>query len=219
MFKKIASLLFIGLVLLVTCCGGAVEKPEDNAPKENVIKFTLLADSNLSEESKIAIMDALAEWDIRVGERIGYSVVFKNMTGESRNVDSFKNTYKLFIKDLNDNLLGWTNWQATNNSATIDMEPGMSPETFKAVLLHELGHAFDPHFGNDAHYIGDFKSIMHPAIGNTDKLECPELLAFCDKYNCQVDCQFEYADPIYLQSAPAAKNSCETVDARLTESR
>lgn len=217
MIKKFASLLFTGLVLLATCCGGAIETPEDIEPKENVLQFTLLADSNLQEDTKIAIMDALAEWDIRVGERIGYSVLFKNMSNESRDVDNFKNTYKLFIKKLENNRLGWTYWQPVNNSAIIDMEPGMSSEVFRAVLLHELGHAFDLHFGEEHHYAGDFKSIMHPAIGNTDRLECPELLAFCDKYNCQVDCNFYYADPVYLQSMPAIKNSCETADARLTK--
>ncbi len=203
---KRAVVSFIILMMTFIGCGSdpwALDEPRD----KNVISFTLLADSNLKEDTKISIMSALAEWDIKVGEHIGYKVVFKDLTKEPNNTEN--NTYVLYVRDPGPGLLGWTSWTTKTNTATILMKPSMTPETFKVVLLHELGHAFDLHFDKDIHYTGELKSIMHPAIGNTNKLECVDLVAFCTRYNCQVDCQFEGAAPQYLQSA-APVNVCET---------
>lgn len=223
MIRKLASLLFVLSILVVTCCGSnIVETDEENSCDlnsqacHNVINFTLLADSNLKEDTKIAIMDALAEWDIRTGERIGYLVIFKDMSKESTDNSTYKNTYKLLIQDPGPGLLGYTTWRAARNSALILMKPSMGRELFRQVLLHELGHAFDLHFDKETHYIGTQKSIMHPAIGNTDRLECPELLAFCGKYKCQVDCDYAPANPLYLQSNKPSENSCQTTAADLT---
>lgn len=221
MIRKITALIFILSTLVVTCCGGNfAEEPEENTscninikdcPQENVISFQLLADDHIKDETKIAILDALAEWDIKTGNHIGYVVKFKNMSTESQDPATYNDTYKLIIKDPGPGLLGWTSWYSSRNSAIILMKPSMDSKTFKVVLLHELGHAFDLRFGTDTHYTGPYKSVMHPAIGNTDKLECPELLAFCDRYKCQTDCSYVSADPIYLQSTtPSSQNVCET---------
>jgi hypothetical protein len=220
MIKKLVALIFILTGLLVTCCGGSFEDSEPSSPscnintndcQHNVISFTLLADDHLKDETKIAILDALAEWDIKTGDHIGYVVKFKDMSTESNDPAKFNDTYKLWIKDPGPGLLGWTSWISSNNSAIIYMKPSMDSNTFKIVLLHELGHAFDLHFDKDTHYTGPYKSVMHPAIGNTDKLECPELLAFCDKYKCQADCVYASADSRYLQSStPSSQNVCET---------
>ena len=224
MIKKIASLLFISSILLFTCCGGSAEPEDDSGVSCNinakdckaVISFTLLADSNLKEDTKIAIMGALAEWDIRTGEHINYTVTFKDMSKESIEPNNYENIFKLLVKEPGTGLLGWTSWYSEKNSALILIKPGMDSKTFKTVLLHELGHALDLHFGNDIHYTGDKKSIMHPAIGNTDKLECPELLAFCDKYKCQVDCEYVPANSVHLQSWKPLENICETTSVDLT---
>lgn len=221
MIRRLVSLMFILSVLVITCCGGSTEPEEENSCninvkdcQHNLISFTLLADSNLKEDTKIAIMDALAEWDIRTGEHIGYTVNFRDMSKESTDTSEYENTYKLLIKDPGPGLLGWTTWRSERNSALILMKPSMGSETFKVVLLHELGHAFDLRFDkDDTHYTGPYKSIMHPAIGNTNKLECPELLAFCNKYKCQADCEYVSANPMYLQSVvSSSQNVCETPD-------
>lgn len=229
--RKLLSIVFVLTILLAACCGDKFDA-EDSGEGENcnitksdckhdVISFILLADSNLIEDSKIAIMDALAEWDIKVGNRIAYTVKFQNMNLEESDPAKFENTYKLYIKDPGPGALGWTTWYASRNSAVIHMKPSLDKETFRVVLLHELGHAFDLHFGppekRDTHYTGELKSIMHPAIGNTNKLECTDILAFCERYNCQVDCIHELANPIYLQSSQTAEKSCETRAADLTD--
>jgi len=195
------------LIVILIACGGRMDASaeicniNDNECKINLIQFILIADNSLNDDTKLAIVDALAEWDIKVGSHIDYKIMYSDMLKENDNINTFNHSYKLYIKDPGEGILGWTDWEPQGNSARILIKPSLDAETFRIVLLHELGHAFDLRFGSDIHYTGEYKSIMHPSIGNTGQLQCPELNEFCNRYGCIIDCEnYVKINGFFLQS-------------------
>jgi len=219
MLKKLIVFSLISSILFA-CAGHSYDEAEADVDyqipipeftcEKNVKSFLLMTEDSINDEYRALIMDALNEWDTKTGYCLDYRTEYKNMLDEDLDPKNFSNIYKLVIKDPGDKLVGWTTWIISKNSATIYIEPGLSPIDFRTTLLHELGHAFNLKFDGDIHYTGEFKSVMHPAIGNTSKLECPELISFCDAYHCKVECEFEKAAGIHLQSYNSSENICNT---------
>lgn len=178
------------VILLLTLVSCSIESIDDSGKiASDYASFTFVADDNLNEDYKSAISEALSEWNIKTKGLVKYSITYRDMSIETTDPISFKNKYKLIIKDPGSGMLGWTSWIANKNSALILIKPDLGLRKFKITLLHELGHAFDIHFGNNIHYTGDHKSIMYSELMNSsDTLECPDLKAFCNKYNCNAEC-------------------------------
>jgi hypothetical protein len=148
--------------------------------------FIILADENFLDQRKIDINTALAEWDIKTNNSLDYKIKFVDIKQFPNDLSGDNNTIKIYIFDPGFDKLGWTEWDIYENKARILIKPDISDDEFYPTILHELGHAF--HLN---HYNGKYKSIMHPLIGNTIKLECYDLKTFCKKWVCQIDCQLE----------------------------
>lgn len=193
----VRKLLALSLLLVFGCIANIKSVVNE---KRDLLSFYVLADSSLSDDRRAAIYDALAEWDIKTGQHIRYVIRFDNMYGENENPNDYSNIYKIMMRPLGNQTLGLTGHNASNNSAIIYLRNDLYGNIFKSVLLHELGHAMDLHFERDPHYKGPYKSIMHPMIGNTDKLECPELMEFCHRYICEMSCDYEKLPPWFAKS-------------------
>ncbi len=159
---------------------------EDAGPTINMPIYLVLADKYMLENHKTAIFKALEEWSVKTNYTLVYDLDFVDMSKQTKELDSI-HTIKIFIKDPGPDYLGWTSWSREKMSANIYVEPAIDENLFRKVMLHELGHAFDLRFNGDSHYSGPYKSVMHSSVGS-EQLECPELTAFCNNYNCQVDC-------------------------------
>jgi hypothetical protein len=202
-FMKMSRLLFwvciTFLIMIPTSCGGDSEdcKSQENSsscPAPTVIGarnaqsyYKVLADENLSEGHKIAILESLNEWAVKTNHTFRYELSFIDMSEQPQDTSS-PHTIKIYVKDPGDGLLGWTSWQPDTYSAYMFVKPSIDDNLFRRVMLHELGHSFNLNFKGNVHYQGPYESVMYPAISNAQHLCCPELLAFCNNYGCQVDC-------------------------------
>lgn len=195
MFKKFNYLVAAVIIMCFAaiCCGGEVEDycSPTNKSCSNKAKFTILMDDNLSDDHKLLISTALAEWDIKTNQSLNYVIKYKDMSKVPNDLSGDFNTIKIFILDPGPGNLGWTEWQTDNNTARILLHPDLNQDNFYPTILHELGHAF--HIG---HYVGKYKSIMRPSIGNTNQLECTDIVAFCKIWDCQATCSL-YDTPQY----------------------
>ncbi len=149
--------------------------------------FHILADHNLTEGHKLAILAAIDEWAMQTHFTVKYSLQFVDMSTEPKNLAT-KHTIRIYVQDPGPNYVGWTEWITSNQSAHILVEPSISDEMFRVIMLHELGHAFDLHFDGDIHYKGPCTSIMFPSLSSVNHLTCIDLQSFCKNYGCQVDC-------------------------------
>lgn len=153
------------------------------------LRFDIKADEKLSEGYKLAILAAINEWSERTGFNVDYTLEFKDMNKEPRDL-STPHSIRIYLQDPGEGLVGWTEWISENQSAHILIEPNMSNNYFRIVMLHELGHAFDLRFDkDDIHYHGDQPSVMFPSVGEeSEHLGCPELESFCKRYSCKIEC-------------------------------
>lgn len=156
-------------------------------PQNSESYYTVLADENLTEEHKVAILQSLNEWAIKTAHTLTYKLSFIDMSKEVADV-STPHTIKVYVRDPGPGYLGWTSWSAGNHSAFTFVRPSIDGDLFRRVMLHELGHAFDLSFDGKIHYEGPYESIMYSSIGSSPGLCCPELQSFCNKYGCQIDC-------------------------------
>lgn len=194
--NKVFNAIGLLLVLLVSSCSGSSESDLfDNPPAQSdhvTPDFHILADEHLSEGHKLAMLAAINEWTDKTNFTIHYTLEFKDMSNEPMDLKT-PHTIRVFVKDPGPGLVGWTEWHIDNQSANTLVEPSLADDTFRMVMLHELGHAFDLHFDkDDIHYHGPYQSVMYPSIGDaSEHLSCPELTSFCSKYGCQIDCQLK----------------------------
>lgn len=149
--------------------------------------FHILADQNLQEGSKLAILAAIDEWAMQTHFTVRYSLQFVDMSTQPPDLNT-KHTIRIYVQDPGPDYVGWAEWITSNQSATILIEPNTSSEMFRIIMLHELGHAFDLRFDGDIHYNGPCTSIMFPSVGESTHLTCIDLKSFCSNYGCQVDC-------------------------------
>jgi len=194
--KFIKSALFfvvLNFIILSIGCGGSYEPDTSSCPPTHVEKgtevhYSVWADENLKEDSKVAILEALNEWAEKTNHTFAYDLSFIDMSQEPQDT-SVPKTIKIYVKDPGPGYLGWTSWQSSTRSSYMFIRPSMNAETFRRVMLHELGHSFALDFNGNAHYEGPYESVMHPSIGEDSlHLCCPELTAFCNEFGCQVDC-------------------------------
>jgi hypothetical protein len=197
MLKRLISLISLCLIVaaIIPSCGGAVEetcsftsdeKPLDTAGNPY---YTVLADQNLQACHKTAILDALNDWATKTNFTLKYKLEFVDMSKQTKDTET-KHTIKIYVADPGPGLAGWTSWQDSNSSAYTLVMPSIDENTFRLIMLHELGHAFNLHFGNDIHYKGPYQSVMYPGLGDAaNEVSCPEITAFCKNYGCQVDCK------------------------------
>lgn len=210
MWKKLLGITVLIVLATTFSCGGKTQLqscPTDSVECHSKAHFKILMDQNLSETHKLLICTALAEWDIKTNNSLSYYVEYKDMSEVPNDLSGDDNTIKVYITKLDPSHLGWTEWKAEQNRARVLLTTGMNDDTFYPVVLHELGHAF-----NIGHYTGPYKAVMHPSIGNTNKLECPDLMAFCEEWGCQVDCineSIESYDP-----KVDAQNICTSLEAK-----
>jgi hypothetical protein len=184
---KSVLFLFLYCFVFANSCGGNVDTPDSFTTKPESF-YTVLADENLQESHKVAILQALNEWAEKTNNTLTYKLSFVDMSQEKADA-STPHTIKIYVRDPGVGYLGWTSWESRNHSAYTFIRPSIDGELFRRVMLHELGHAFNLHFGDDTHYVGAYESVMHPSIGEASShLCCPELQAFCNEYGCQVDC-------------------------------
>ena len=199
---KISKLLCFTLSLLIVLfsgCGGEYESDNDDleCTPPNVVGhcnsksyYVVIADENLTEEHKLAILKSLSEWAEKTNNTLKYQLSFVDMSQNPP--DYTPHTIKIYVRDPGPGYLGWTSWSASDYSAYVFVRPSIDGETFRQVMLHEFGHAFNLSFDGDIHYKGPYASIMNPAVGqSTTHLCCPEIRAFCDQFGCQVDCSYQ----------------------------
>ncbi len=181
--------LFLFVFLIMTSCGGESpsEVPENESENQQSF-YTVMADEHLQTRHKEAIFKALNAWAMETHNTFVYRLTFVDMSKEPANLDT-PYTIKIYVKDPGPGYLGWTAWSTDNHASYTLVEPSIDAELFRRIMLHELGHSFALDFGGDPHYKGPYESVMHPSIGDDSlQLSCPELQAFCNAYNCQVDC-------------------------------
>jgi hypothetical protein len=184
--KSIFVLFVISMALALTQCGGATEPVVSDQGNTEPI-YVVMADEHLQTGHKEAILRALNAWATDTHNTFAYQLTFVDMSKEPANLDA-PYTIKIYVKDPGPGYLGWTTWSSNHASFTF-VEPSIDAELFRRIMLHELGHSFALSFDGDPHYKGPYKSVMHPSIGEDSlHLSCPELQAFCNAYNCQVDC-------------------------------
>jgi hypothetical protein len=194
--RHIFSVLLVFLTLLVTSC--CSESGSDDSaggppvivtgPQNPETNYTVIADEHLSEEYKTAILLALNEWAEKTNNIFTYKLSFVDMTNQPADF-SASHTIKIYVKDPGPGLAGWATWSVSNRSAYILVGGGVPSDYFRRVMLHELGHTLDLHFGTDTHYQGPNASIMWPGMGDAAAhLCCPELTAFCNNYGCKIEC-------------------------------
>ncbi len=187
-------LLLFFIISLMPACGGSYEEAEPDCPCPPVIPavnpqsyYTVLADENLQEGHKVAILTALNEWAEKTNQTLSYKLSFVDMSQDPPSLNS--HTIKVYVKDPGPGYLGWTTWSAQEYSAYTFVRPSVDDELFRRIMLHELGHAFNLSFNGNPHYEGPYESVMHPSIGDdSSHICCPELQAFCNEFGCQVDC-------------------------------
>ncbi len=191
------------LILLANCSDPYDSECNQSCPNPNVVGsrnsqsfYKVIADENLQEGSKVAILEALNEWAVKTNHTFRYELSFIDMSQQTQDTSS-PHTIKIYVKDPGPGLLGWTSWQADTYSAYMFVTPSIDDDLFRRVMLHELGHSFNLNFSGDVHYKGPYQSVMHSAISDAPNLCCPELQAFCNNYGCQVDCT-----NVQLSSAP-----------------
>lgn len=194
MYKNILTFIFLSLLLIA--CSANDEDPSQILIRKPirgnaVIAFQLTADSSLPDNLKRAVIGAVEEWNYKTLNRLDYTVVFKDMSKESNDYHKYIDEYRLYIKQLDPNYVGWTNWSARANSASIYIDHGLTESYFRSVLMHELGHALDLSFNGKIHYEGPYLSVMRSATYDNSSVECPELLSFCIRYNCQINCEYK----------------------------
>lgn len=184
--RKVSRLVvtFLALLVLYVGCAGATDPKiiDDKSPH-----YTVLADEHLQQKHKVAILKALNDWSEKTNNTLTYDLQYVDMSQYSVD-DYIPKTIRIYVHDPGPGYLGWTSWEA-NMGATVYVEPSIDGEEFRRIMMHEFGHAFNCHFGNDVHYTGPYQSVMHPVLSD-DALEvsCPEITAFCNNYGCQVDC-------------------------------
>lgn len=177
--------LFLFVFLIAIGCGGATSPEISNGNPEPF--YTVMADEHLQPRHKEAILSALNAWATDTHNTFVYQLTFVDMSKEPADLNS-PYTIKIYVKDPGPGYLGWTTWSSNHASYTL-VEPSIDAELFRRIMLHELGHSFALSFDGDPHYKGPYESVMHPSIGDDSlHLSCPELQAFCNAYNCQVDC-------------------------------
>lgn len=198
-FYQILYSLLIVFVLGIISCSDCPDPKQEPQPQQcdltqhsnecAPLRFDIKADEKLSEGYKLAILAAINEWSERTGFNIEYTLEFKDMSKEPKDL-SHKHSIRIYLQDPGPGLVGWTEWVLENQSANILMEPNMDYNYFRIVMLHELGHAFDLRFdNNDIHYNGTEPSIMYPSVGSEPQhLGCPELKSFCGRYSCDTNC-------------------------------
>ena len=168
-------------------CGGATSPGVSDEGKSQSI-YTVMADEHLQPGHKEAILRALNAWATDTHNTFVYQLTFVDMSKEPANFAT-PYTIKIYVKDPGPGYLGWTTWSSDNHSSYTLVEPSIDAELFRRIMLHELGHSFALSFDGDPHYKGPYESVMHPSIGDDSlHLSCPELQAFCNAYNCEVDC-------------------------------
>lgn len=178
--RHIITLLFlIGLSLGLTDCSSVfINQPH----------YLILADENLKQEHKDAILNALDEWATQTHFDLKYELEFIDMTNVPKDL-SMHHTIKIYAVKPPPGDAGWTDWSAKNGAAYTEVDPVYDGDTFRRIMLHELGHAFNLSFDGDPHYKGPDASVMHPSIDQVSShLQCPELTAFCNEFGCQIDC-------------------------------
>lgn len=192
--RHFVSFLFVFLLIFTSCAAEVDDKPDcgNHRVASGSVNpetcYTVIADEHLSEEYKVAILLALNEWAEKTNSMFAYKLSFVDMSVHPAD-NSMPHTMKIYVKDPGPGYVGWTSWTTGNRSAFIYVEPGVDGDTFRRIMLHELGHAFDLHFGDNTHYTGPYASVMHPSIGDASThLCCPELTAFCNNYGCTVEC-------------------------------
>lgn len=197
--KSIVKLISLFLLVLVTNCAGTLEDFDLSTPRHQPY-FVIMADEHIRPEHKQAIFDAVTEWQSKTNNTLDYDLRFIDMSEVPKT--HTEHTIKIYIQDPGIGLVGWTNWRHSDQAAYMLIEPSMDQNTFRKIMLHELGHAFNVHFynmpnysgpyKNDAHYHGPYKSVLYPSIGDADEhLGCVDLIGFCEQWGCQVDCYFE----------------------------
>ncbi len=183
-FPKFVLFLFVFLIMI--SCGGATSPSISDGDNPETF-YTVMADEHLQAGHKEAILKALNAWAMDTYNTFVYRLAFVDMSKEPANLDT-PYTIKIYVKDPGPGYLGWTTWSDNHASYTF-VEPSIDAELFRRIMLHELGHSFALSFDGDPHYKGPYESVMHPSIGEDSlRLSCPELQAFCNAYNCQVDC-------------------------------
>lgn len=184
--SKVSRLLatLLALVVLYVGCAGASDSPPVDSKSPH---YTVLADKHLQQRHKVAILKALNDWAEKTNNTLTYDLQYVDMSQYPVG-DYLPKTIRIYVHDPGPGYLGWTSWEA-NMGSTVYVEPSIDGELFRRIMMHEFGHAFDLHFGDDVHYNGPYQSVMHPGLYD-DALEvsCPEITAFCNNYGCQVDC-------------------------------
>jgi len=191
MFKRFfhISIFLLLIGLFIEGCGSSTEvcSIDSNANYCNSkAHYTVLVDNRVSDSHKSLICKALSEWNVKTNGALNYTIQYVNMSFVPNDLSGNKDTIKVFFTDLGEKYWGWTEWNVQGNRARVLFTFDLTDEQFYPVALHEFGHAF-----HLAHYKGPYKSVMHPYIGNTNKLECADLRAFCAEWGCQIDCDVE----------------------------
>ena len=213
-----ARFLLLVIVCLVfvfpvfSCCGATepeVLEPETTPNSydcslpakgsENKPHYKVYADVGLSNDEKLAISDSLQEWCVKTNGTMRYNLTYTDMAQKPETLTD-PHSIRIYVKDPGPGYVGWATWQASSFSAYMYIVPGLDQNTMRKTMLHELGHSFDLHFGNEIHYGGPYQSVMYPSIGDSSEhLGCPELTSFCSKYDCKAECANVGAERSTLQ--------------------
>lgn len=187
--KYLYLLTFFLFCYGIGCAYTVADTPCINTNDKNDLRcfdstlIKVYADESFTEQEKIALTGAFSEWSIKTEGKVRFDVLFIP-TDQLKYDTSISHTFNVFRRaPKNIQFIGYTLWNQSEISATIEIQPGMSTGAFTAVALHEIGHGLWLE-----HYYGSYKSIMIPATSAGDDIGCIDLTDFCANWNCEVKC-------------------------------
>lgn len=180
---KIRNLLTSAGLLIAMCCAcarGDITDADNEILVSKLPHYKVFADVTFTVNHKIGLAAAFEEWNAKTDNLVQFDLEFTNASKMGKFADN--TIYVYYASDLG-GALGTTKWYAWNNFSSINVLQRITDdELFVTVLLHEIGHSLKLAHSTDK------RAIMYPTVWSGQRVECVDIKAFCDKWNCFAAC-------------------------------
>lgn len=165
-----------GMLLCLLGCSPSSDEgcPSIPIPSQQA-HFKIIVDGSFSEDEQLIIDAAVAEWMIKTGYSLNLQVSREYPITTSPN----NWTVCIYPSESIPGVVGNVGWEQAHS---ILIKTGLSANDFRHVVLHELGHAW-----RLPHYFGMMPSIMVPKGLEEQQLQCEDIRAFCQIWECQFE--------------------------------